>query len=197
MAHTRCCELSKLRKKDDGNRGENKMAGEEGGTMALNLEGVEVGQAEVERQQGQVRLTVLPQWPVAGCPHCGQGRTQVQQTRDVAGVQDLPLADQAVELCVRVSQFWWTDCQGALTPALPAVAEGAHATEQVLACAAELLRQGDVARAAAFLRVPAKALERWYYAGGERQPQSGKVRPSTSLGIDELSRKKSTSSSSR
>jgi len=63
--------LSKLRKKDDRNRGENKMAGEEGWTMALNLEGFEVVQAEVERKQRQVRLTVLPQWPVAVCPHCG------------------------------------------------------------------------------------------------------------------------------
>lgn len=173
------------------------MAGEEGWTMALNLEGVEVGQAEVERKQGQVRLTVLPQWPVAVCPHCGQVRTQVHQTRDLAGGHDLPLADQAVELCVRVAQFWCTDCQRAFTPALPAVAEGGHATERVLACAAELIRHGAVARAAAFLRVRAKALERWYYAWVERQPQSGKVRPITSLGIDELSRKKSTGSSSR
>ena len=92
------------------------MAGEEGWTMALNLEGFEVVQAEVERKQRQVRLTVLPQWPVAVCPHCGQGRTQVHQTRDLAGVHDLPLADQAVELCVRVSQFWCADCQRAFTP---------------------------------------------------------------------------------
>jgi len=138
------------------------MAGEEGGTMALNLEGVEVGQAEVERKQRQVRLTVLAQWPVAGCPHWGQVRTQVHQTRDLAGVDELPLADQAVELCVRVAQFWCTDCQRAFTPALPAVAEGAHATERFLACAADLMRHGEVARAAAFLRVPATSRERWY-----------------------------------
>ena len=173
------------------------MAGEEGWTRALNLEGVEVGQAAVERKQRQVRLTVLPQWPVAVCPHCGQGRTQVHQSRDWAGVQDLPLADQAVELCVRVSQCWCADCQRAFTPALPAVAEGAHATERLLACAAALIRQGEVARAAACLRVPAIALERGYDAWVERQPPSGEVRPSTALGSDELSLKKSTGSSSR
>jgi hypothetical protein len=41
------------------------MAGEEGGTRALNLEGFEVVQAEVEHKQRQVRLTVLPQWVVS------------------------------------------------------------------------------------------------------------------------------------
>lgn len=109
-----------------------------------------------------MRLTVLPQWPVAVCPHCGQVRTQVQQTRAWAGVEDLPLTDQAGELCVRVAQCWGTDCQRAFTPALPTVAEGAHATERFLACAAELIRPGEVARAAAFLRVPAQSLERGY-----------------------------------
>jgi hypothetical protein len=173
------------------------MTGEEGWTMALNLEGVEVVQAEVERKQGQGRLTVLPQWPVAVCPPCGQVRTQGQQTRDVAGGQDWPLAEQAVELCVRVAQCWGTDCQRAFTPALPAVAEGAPAPERFLACAAERIRHGDVARAAAFLRVPAQSLERWYSAWGARQPPSGKVRPMTSRGIAELSRKKSTGSSAR
>lgn len=173
------------------------MAGEEGWTMALNLEGFEVGQAEVERKQRQVRVTVLPRWPVAGCPPCGQVRTQIHQTRDLAGVQDLPLAEQAVELGVRVPQCWCADCQRAFTPALPAGAEGAPATERFLARAAELSRHGDSARAAAFLRVPAKSLERWDSAGVERQPQTGVAQPITSLGIDEISLKKSTGSSSR
>ena len=39
------------------------MAGEDGWTVALNLAGVEVVGAEVDEQQRQVRLTVVPQWP--------------------------------------------------------------------------------------------------------------------------------------
>jgi len=79
---------------------------------------------------------------------------------------------------------------------LAQVAEGAHATERFLARAAELIRFGDITQAAAFLRVPASSLERWYYAWVERQQQAT-AQPITSLGIDELSLKKSIGSSSR
>ena len=171
------------------------MAGEEGWTVALNLAGVEVVEAEVDEQQRQVRLTVVPQWPVAVCPHCGEVSTQIHQTREVAGVHDLPVADRAVTLTVRVSQFWCGRCGRAFTPKLPAVAEGTHATERFLARAAELIRFGDITQVAAFLRVPATSLERWYYAWVERQARA-EAQPITSLGIDELSLKKSTGSSS-
>jgi len=100
------------------------MTGEAGWTRALNLEGVEVGQAAVERKQGQGRVTGLPQWPGAVGPHWGQVRTPVPQSRDWAGVPDLPLAAQAGEVGGRGSQVWCADCQRAFTPALPAVAEG-------------------------------------------------------------------------
>jgi transposase len=106
------------------------------------------------------------------------------------------MTDRAVRLAVRVPQFWCGPCGRAFTPKLAAVAEGAHATERFLARAAELIRFGDIAQAAAFLRVPASSLERWYYAWVERQAQ-GVAQPITSLGIDELSLKKSTGSSSR
>jgi transposase len=171
------------------------MPGEEGWTVALNLEGFEVVQAEVDRQLRQVRLTVVPQWPVAVCPHCGQVSTQIHQTRELDGIHDLPLADRAVRLVARVPQFWCGPCARAFTPKLAAVAEGAHATERFLAWAAELIRFGDITQAAAFLRVPATSLERWYYAWVERQAQAV-AQPITSLGIDELSLKKSTGSSS-
>jgi len=171
------------------------MAGEEGWTVALNLEGFEVVQAEVDRQLRQVRLTVVPQWPVAVCPHRGQVSTQIHQTRELEGIHDLPLADRAVRLVVRVPQFWCGPCARAFTPKLPEVAEGAHATERFLARAAELIRFGDITQTAAFLRVPATSLERWYYAWVERQAQVA-AQPITSLGIDELSLKKSTGSSS-
>jgi transposase len=171
------------------------MAGEEGWTVALNLAGVEVVAAEVDGEQRRVRLTVVPQWPVAVCPHCGEVSTEVHQTREVEGVHDLPLADRAVSLTVRVSQFWCGRCARAFTPKLPEGAEGAHATERFLARASELIRFGDISQAAAFLRVPAPSLERWYYAWVERQ-QRAAAQPITSLGIDEVSLKKNTDSSS-
>jgi transposase len=171
------------------------MPGEDGWTVALNLEGVEVGQAEVDGEQRQVRLTVVPRWPVAVCPHCGEVRTQVHQTRELDGVHDLPLADRTVTLAVRVPQFWCGCCERAFTPQLPEVAEGAHATERLLARAAELMRFGDITQTALFLQVPATSLERWYYAWVERQ-QRAAAQPITALGIDELSLKKSTDSSS-
>ena|SRR5882672_1184679 len=171
------------------------MAGEEGWTVALHLEGFEVVEAEVDNPQRQVRLTVVPQWPVAVCPHCGEVSTKVHQIRTLDGVHDLPVADRAVRLAVRVPQFWCGLCKRAFTPELPQVADGAHATERFLTRAAELIRFGDIVQAAAFLRVPATSLERWYYAWVERQQQAA-ARPITSLGIDELSLKKSTGSSS-
>lgn len=137
------------------------MASEEGWTVALNLEGVEVVEAEVDEQQRQIRLTVVPQWPVAVCPHCGEVSTQIHQTRKVEGVHDVPVADRAVTLTVRVPQFWCGRCGRAFTPPLAEVAEGTHATERFLARAAELIRFGDMTQVATFLRVPTTSLERW------------------------------------
>ena len=171
------------------------MAGEDGWTVALNLAGVEVVGAEVDEQQRQVRLTVVPRWPVAVCPHCGEVSPQIHQTREVAGVHDLPVADRAVILTVGVSQFWWGRCGRAFTPKLPEVAEGPHATERFLARAAELIRFGDLTQVAAFLRVPATSWERWDYAWVERQA-CVEAQPITSRGMDELSVKKRTGSSS-
>jgi transposase len=172
------------------------MTSEEGWTVALNLKGFEVVAAAVAEEHRQVRLTVVPQWPVAVCPHCSVVSSQVHQTREVEGVHDLPLADRAVYLTVRVRQFWCGPCDRTFTPKLAQVAEGAHATERFLARAAEIIRFGDITQAAAFLRVPATSLERWYYAWVEGQQQAA-AQPITSLGIDELSLKKSTGSSSR
>jgi hypothetical protein len=56
-----------------------------------------------------------------------------------------------------------------------------------------------VANAAAFFGIPAKTLERWYYDYVEcqRTATAAAAQPIRSLGIDELSLKKSTASSSR
>lgn len=171
------------------------MAGEEGWTVALNLAGGEVVGAEVDEQQRQVRLTVVPQWPVAVCPHCGEVSTQIHQSREVAGVHDVAVADRAVTLTVRGSQFWCGRCGRALTPKRPEVAEGRQATERFLARAAELMRFGDRTQVAAFLRVPTPSWERWYSAWGERQARA-EAPPIPSGGIEELSLKKSTGRSS-
>jgi transposase len=105
------------------------------------------------------------------------------------------VADRAVILTVRVSQFWCGRCGRAFTPKLPEVAEATHATERFLARAAELIRFGDLTQMAAFLRVPATSLEWWYYAWVERQA-CAEAQPITAMGIEELSVKKSTGSSS-
>jgi hypothetical protein len=85
------------------------------------------------------------------------------------------------------------------TPHSPIVAEGTWATARLVAQAAELVRRSDVANAAAFFGIPEKTLERWYYDYVEcqRTVTNATAQPIRSLGIDELSLKKSTVSSSR
>ena len=163
----------------------------------MNLPGFEVVSATVEQSERTIRLTVVPRPPVAVCPHCVVVCGVVHQTRDLEGVRDLPLADRAVELRVRVAQFWCSPCGRGFTPPMAGLAEGTHATERFLARAAELIRHGDVVRAAQFLRVPEKTLQRWYYDWVERQRDTTPAAPITRIGIDELSLKKSTGNSSR
>jgi hypothetical protein len=69
----------------------------------------------------------------------------------------------------------------------------------LIARAAELVRRSDVANAAAFFGIPEKTLEHWYYDYVESQKTAADAaaQPIRSLGIDELSLKKSTVSSSR
>jgi transposase len=97
-----------------------------------------------------------------------------------------------VQLSVRVLQFECAHCGQIFTPAVPFLAEGAHATERFLQRAAELVRTSDLLNAAAFLGVPERTLGDWYYAYLQRRPNpSGqKLKPVRCLGIDELSLKK-------
>ena len=80
-----------------------------------------------------------------------------------------------------------------------AIAPGAHATERFLAQAARLIRFSDIANVAAFFGVSENTLARWYYDYVERQQKTppANLKPIKSLGIDELSLKKNTGSSSR
>ena len=76
------------------------------------------------------------------------------------------------------------------------MAEGTHATERLLARLAELIQHGDIANAARFFGLAEKTAEKWYYEYVERNQKSpSDLRPIRSLGIDELSLKKSTGSS--
>lgn len=164
-------------------------------TGVLNLKEFEVVEEAVRTSDGRLVLTVIPTLEAGVCPHCGRLSEQVRQRRP-REVVDLPMADRAVTLAVQVVQLECADCGRAFTPAHPGLAEGTYATERFLGRAAELVRSSSVAAAAAFLKVPEKTLERWYYDYADR-PAPAPAQPIRSLGIDELSLKKSTGSSWR
>jgi hypothetical protein len=69
---------------------------------------------------------------------------------------------------------------------------GSHAIERFLEQARQLISFGDIANAAAFLKVLESSLSRWYYDYLERRQRSlgVPVKPIRQLGIDELSLKK-------
>ena len=164
----------------------------------LSLEDFEVVHQVEDRASQSMEFTVIPKVAAAVCPHCGTLQHECHQKRDRDGIRDLPLGQRSVVLRVRVFEYRCSDCEKMFTPPCPAVAPGTHATERFLQRAAELIRHGDIQNAAAFLKVPEKTLERWYYEYVERcqqQPRSD-LKPITSIGIDELSQKKDTANSS-
>ena len=168
-------------------------------TKLLDLPGFVVVDAQEDGADNRYRFTVIPQHPIGVCPHCGKASDTIKQRRNREGIMDLPIGSRAVELTVRVGQFDCGNCGQCFAPPIEFLAEGSHATERFLERAAELIRHFDVANAARFFRVPEKTLERWYYGYVERRQQqaaetsTGKIRR---IGIDELSLKKSTGSSS-
>jgi transposase len=167
-------------------------------TKQIRLEGYKVVSERRDTPSDPVRLTLVATCEVALCPHCSRPTDQVHRRTDSDPIRDLPHGPQAVELVFRSCQFRCEHCQRFFTPACPHVAPGAHATERFLEQAARLIRIADVANAAAFLGVPQKTLSRWYYDYVQRQldrPQAEAAKPIKSLGIDELSLKKSTASS--
>jgi transposase len=143
---------------------------------------------------GLVCFTVKPQHEVGVCPHCGRLSEEVHQRRTRERIKDLPLGTRAVELKVRLPQLWCGHCTRLFTPAWSALAEGTHATERFLEQASRLIRTGDLANVAAFLGIPEKTLEGWYYDYLQRRQQdvAQAAKPIRSLGIDELSLKKGT-----
>ena len=166
-------------------------------TKQLRLEGYQVVSERRDTPTDPVRLTVSATLAVGLCPGCHRPTDVVHRRLDSDPIRDLPHGPQAVELILRSAQFSCQRCDRYFTPACPHVAPGAHATERFLERAARLIRFSDIANAAAFLGVPEKTLERWYYDYVERraqQPPAG-LKPIKSLGVDELSLKKSTGSS--
>jgi len=165
-------------------------------TAALNLPGHEV--VHVGEVDGGLEFSVVPLALVGVCPDCSRATGHVHQQRWTENVVDLPLGGREVRLKVRAVQFRCETCDRIWTPPSPVLAPGASATERFVAKAAACVRRSDVAAAAALFGVPEKTLEGWYYAHAERQ-EAGRERdaqPIRSIGIDELSLKKSTGSSS-
>ena len=173
-------------------------------TELLDLEGFEVVEATADRAAQVRRLTVVPAGAAAAaaaalCPACGCASADRHACHDRA-VVDLPLGGWRTELVVRLWQFECGRCRRYFTPRHAALAAGAHATERFLDRLAEYATHGDVAMAARFLGIPEKTAERWYYDHlGRRQREAAAaaagLKPIRSLGIDELSLKKSTASS--
>ena len=165
---------------------------------ALNLPDFRVVNETRTTPDDPVCFTIRPSIECAVCPRCHEPTDFVNRTTQSDRVRDLPIGSQAVELIVRTLQFHCQDCDCYFTPHYPAFAPGAHATERFLAQAAKIIRISDIQNAAVFFGVPPTTLARWYYAYAERLAQnpSGQSLPITHLGIDELSQKKSTASSS-
>jgi len=166
-------------------------------SYVLDLEEFEVVHVSEEPGESVRRFTIIPRMRVGLCPHCGKASAEWQQTRERT-ILDLPMGGHGTELIVRVRQFRCAECQQCFTPRFTALAEGTHATERLLERAAALIRISDIANAAVFFGIPEKTLERWYYDYLERKRQlpERELKPIRSLGIDELSLKKSTDSSS-
>jgi transposase len=167
-------------------------------TVVLNLPGFQVVHEHRDRPNDPVRFTVIPTQEIGVCPHCGHACDTVHRRHHSKPIKDLPLSDQAVNLVVSTPQFECQRCKRFFTPTYPAIAPGAHATERFLAHTARLIDFSDIANVAALYGVPESTLGRWYYDFLERQqqqPSQTPLKPIKSLGIDELSQKKSTVSS--
>jgi len=168
-------------------------------TDLLDLPGFVVVHVQEDTTQQRCRLTLTPQHAIGVCPQCGKPTDAVKQCRNRDDVADLPIGTRAVVLTVRVGQFECPRCEQCFTPPIDFLADGAHATERLLERAAELIRSADVSNAARFFRIPEKTLERWYYDYVERKQRQAATTvtgPIRRIGIDELSLKKDTDSSS-
>ncbi len=165
-------------------------------TQLLGLRDFEVVDVLEEAQGKQRRLVLLPRIAVGICPHCGRVCDQRHECHQWA-VRDLPIGSMATMLEVRFWQFHCADCEKFFTPHYAEIAPGTHATERLLERMTEMVGFSDIRNTAKFFGVAEKTLESWYYPFLERKRQrpAEEIKPVRSLGIDELSLKKSTGSS--
>jgi transposase len=148
----------------------------------------------------QLVITVAPHHDLGLCPHRHRTSDTVKQRRTRDRIYDRPLGPNRVELIVRVNQYECDHCAQAFTPPIPFLAEGAQATERFVTHAASLIRISDVANTARMLGVPERTLDAWYLAWVERPSPAAStppLKPIRHIGIDELSLKNSSDSSSR
>lgn len=146
-----------------------------------------------------MRFTLVPAREVGVCPDCGHASETVHRRHRSDPIKDLPIGDRSVELVLSVPQYHCQRCERFFTPAHEGFTPGTHATERYLAHLARLLNFSDIANVAALHGIPERTLARWYYAYLDRQqerPPREPHQPIKSIGIDELSLKKSIDSSS-
>jgi transposase len=167
-------------------------------TEILGLEGFEVVHSDREVEGQAWHLTIVPRMGVGLCPHCGHISEERHESHE-REILDLPIGRCLTKLNLRLWQFHCGPCARFFTPHYQAIAEGTHATERLLERMAEMIGFSDIRNAARFFGVAEKTLERWYYEFLERKRKHSEAanQPIRSLGIDELSLKKSTDSSAR
>jgi transposase len=167
-------------------------------TEVLGLEEFEVVQSVREMEGKAWHLTIVARLAVGLCPHCGRISEERHESHQ-REVLDLPIGRCLTKLNLRLWQFHCGHCARFFTPHYQAIAEGTHATERMLERMVEMIGFSDIRNAARFFGVAEKTLERWYYEFLERKRKNSQEadKPIRSLGIDELSLKKSTGSSAR
>ena len=166
-------------------------------TTTLNLPDFRVVHLRHDTPDAPLCFTLLPVQELGCCPHCGHACATVHRRHHSNPIKDLPVGARAVDLILSTPQYECHRCQRFFTPTYPGSADGAHATDRFLAHAARLINFADIANVAALYGVPERTLARWYYDYLDRQQQqpSQPPQPIRSIGIDELSLKKSTDSS--
>jgi transposase len=154
------------------------------------------------RQDGPddpLRITLVPLREVGCCPHCGHASESVHRRHRSDPIRDLPIGDRAVELVLSMPQYECRPCGRFFTPTYQGFAPGTHATERFLAHVARLIQFSDIANVAAPHGIPERTPARWYYDHlDQRQRRMAEEphKPIRSIGIDELSLKKSIDGSS-
>jgi len=165
-------------------------------TQLLGLQDFEVVDVLEDCKRKERRLVLVPRVAVGLCPHCGRVCGERHECHEWE-VRDLPMGAMATILLVRFWQFRCEECDKFFTPHYAVIAPGAHATERLLERMAQMIGFSDIQNVAGFFGVAEKTLEGWYYELLKRKGQAAAegAKPVRSLGIDELSLKKSTGSS--